>query len=222
MSTPAQGPDLGAREPIGGESTPPSSADPLASAALADLRSRVADAAKAVIDARGLAGPAVRSLGALAPGIARSVLRNRQQVLESALRMPFEPSTALPTLIANGLDGIGERLVRVTIGLADDAAVREDLARLSEAGPLGGLGSVVPVAMLDRLVGLLGVPDARMRVGVVMAQLVGLAAARAVIRVDPISTAHPDVLVTWFAPSIQRLLDPTVPVPGAPEPRVGT
>jgi hypothetical protein len=184
-------------------------------APFADLSARVADAARAVFDARGLAGPAVRSIGALAPGVARSVLRNRQQVFASALRVPFDPGVAMPTLIAHGLDGLGERLVRLTVDLADDPAVRDDLARLSDAGLGSQLTQLVPLALLDRLVGILGVPDARARVGVAIAQLVGLAAARAVLRVDPISTAHPDVVVAWFAPGIQRLLDPTMPFPTA-------
>ena len=202
----AEGPSDG-RPPVDGLSTAPA-------AALADLSARVGEAARAVFDARGLAGPAVRSLGSLAPGVARSVIRNRQQVLASALRVPFDPGSAMPMLIANGLDGVGERLVRVTVSLADDPSVRQDVSRLTEGGPLGGLAQVVPMGLLDRLVGVLGVPDARARVGVAMAQLVGLAAARAVLRIDPISVADPDDVVAWFAPGIQRLLDPTVPFPG--------
>lgn len=182
-------------------------------APFADLSARVAEAARAVFDARALAGPAVRSIGALAPGVARSVLRHRQQVFASALRVPFDPGAAMPTLIAHGVDGLGERLVRLTMDLADDPAVRDDLARLSDAGLGSQLTQLVPIALLDRLVGILGVPDARARVGVAIAQLVGLAAARAVLRVDPISTAHPDVVVAWFAPGIQRLLDPTMAFP---------
>ena len=170
--------------------------------------------------ARGLAGPAVRSLGALAPGVALSVLRNRQQVLASALRMPFDPAAAVPELIAHGLDGIGERVVRLTIALADDARVRADLARVTDRDPWSGLVQLVPAPLVDRLVLVLGVPDARIRVGVAMSQLIGLAAARAVLRVDPISVADPDVLVAWFAPGIQRLLDPTTSFPtgtGSPD-----
>ena len=187
------------------------------SAALADLSARLADAARAVFDARGLAGPAVRSIGVLAPGVAQSMLRNRQQVVASALRVPFDPAAAMPALIANGLDGLGERLVRITVTLADDPSVRDDVSRLTGGGLGSQLSQLVPVGFLDRLVGILGVPDARARVSVVIAQLLGLAATRAVLRVDPISTADPDTVVSWFAPGIQRLLDPTVPfVAGQP------
>jgi len=201
---------------------PPAAGDPgtPGPVTLADLTARVGEAARAVFEARGLAGPAVRSLGALAPGVALSVLRNRQQVLASALRMPFDPAAAVPELIAHGLDGIGERVVRLTIALADDARVRADLARVTDRDPWSGLVQLVPAPLVDRLVLVLGVPDARIRVGVVMSQLIGLAAARAVLRVDPISVADPDVLVAWFAPGIQRLLDPTTSFPtgtGSPD-----
>lgn len=158
-----------------------------------------------------LAGTTARSLASAAPEIARGLVRNRQQLLSSALRLPWDPATAVPALIAPTLDGLGARLVRLTLALVDDPQTQQDLAGLTRLSGARALGQLVPIAVLDRIVGLVGVPDARLRVSLVAAQLIGLAAARTVVKVEPLASMPAEEIVAIMGPMLQRLLDPTSP-----------
>jgi len=161
-----------------------------------------------------VAGSTARSLASAAPGIARGLVRNRQQLLNSALRLPRDPAGAMPALLAPTLDGLGERLVRLTLELVDDPQTQQDLAGLTRLSGARSLSQLVPVQMLDRIVSLLGVPDARLRVSLVAAQLAGLAAARTVLKVEPLASMPAEQVVLVVGPMIQRLLDPTSPTVG--------
>lgn len=158
-----------------------------------------------------LAGTTARSLASAAPDIARGLVRNRQQLLNSALRLPWEPAAAVPALIAPTLDGLGARLVRLTLALVDDPQTQQDLVGLSRLAGARALGQLVPIQVLDRIVGLLGVPDARLRVGLVASQLLGLAAARTVVKIEPLASMPAEEIVEVMGPMLQRLLDPTSP-----------
>jgi len=158
-----------------------------------------------------LAGTTARSLAAAAPEIARGLMRNRQQLLNSAMRLPWDPAAAVPALIAPTLDGLGARLVRLTLDLVDDPQTQQDLAGLTRLSGARALGQLVPISVLDRVVGLLGVPDARLRVSLVASQLLGLAAARTVVRIEPLASMPAEEIVGIMGPMLQRLLDPTSP-----------
>jgi len=158
-----------------------------------------------------LAGTTARSLAAAAPEIARGLMRNRQQLLNSAMRLPRDPAAAVPALIAPTLDGLGARLVRLTLALVDDPQTQQDLAGLTRLSGARALGQLVPISVLDRVVGLLGVPDARLRVSLVASQLLGLAAARTVVKIEPLASMPAEEIVGIMGPMLQRLLDPTSP-----------
>ena len=55
-------------------------------------------------------------------------------------------------------------------------------------------------------------PQPRLRVALVASQLMGLAMARFIIRMEPIASADPETLIAAYAPTIQRYL--TGPLPG--------
>ena len=168
-------------------------------------------------DPRRLAATTTRSVLATAgllPGIAASLVRNRGAWLSALGQLPTDPTGAVPRLIAPGLDGLGERLVRATLSLADDDEVRADLTALAQAG-VAPLGQVQPVldalqaSLLDPIAALMGLPDARLRMAMVSAVLGGLIGSRNVLRVEPLASASVDQVVALLAPTVQRLLDPT-------------
>ena len=63
-----------------------------------------------------------------------------------------------------------------------------------------------------RLAETLGVSQPRVRAALVGAELVGLAVARYMVRLEPIASANVESIVAWYAPNIQRYL--TEPLPG--------
>ncbi len=188
-----------------------------------DLTSSILGAARLVLGARGYANTTIKTVAAaagVAPGVVRSLYSNKEQLLAAALRVPFDPAGSIPKLIAPGLDGMGERLVRLTLQLSSDEQVRKDATNLMQSArtstsidQLRGLTEFLQATLLDRLVEAMGVPDARMRGALITAYLAGVAATRSMLNIEPLASATDEVIVALVAPTIQRLLDPTQPLP---------
>lgn len=199
-----------------------------------DAAGAVLQAARLAFASRGYAGTTVKSVAAaagVAPGVVTSLYRNRERLVAAALRLPFEPSAAVPELVAPGLDGLGDRLVRMTLALMGDEQVRADLGRLvgSDAGAMTSarafragmpgenasldqlrfVSEYLASTVIDRALRAVGVPDARMRAAVVSSYLMGIATSRYLLRVEPLASATDDEVVAMVGPSLQALLDPT-------------
>jgi AcrR family transcriptional regulator len=201
-----------------------------------DAASAVLAAARVAFASRGYASTTMKGVAAaagVAPGVVKSLYVNKERLLAAAMRLPFDPAEAVPEMIAPGLDGMGERLVRMTLRLMGDADVRADLTRLlgsdtgrsasgaaarvamsPDAGPaalsqLRFMAEYLQVAVIDRVVSAAGVPDARLRVTLISSYLVGIATTRYLLRVEPIASVSDDDIVALVAPTIQALLDPT-------------
>ena len=185
-----------------------------------DVRAAVIDAAKVAFRARGYVGTTVKGVAAaagVAPEVVRSYYDNKDALFAAAMRLPFNPASAVPALLAPGLDGMGERLVRGTLEVLGDEDAREDLLALFTAGrsasrAAGSLTDFLEHSVIDKVVGSLGVPDARMRVALVSSYLVGIAVTRYVLRTEPLASASDEQVVRLVAPTIQGLLDPSKPL----------
>ena len=186
-----------------------------------EVRDAVLDAARAAFHTRGYAKTSVKGVAAMA-GVAPSVVSkyytNKEAMFAAAMRLPFDPSHAIPELIAPGLDGMGERLVRATFEVFGDEEVREDILALFQAGASAGkaaatLREFIEESIVDRLAGVVGIPDARMRASLISAHLVGLGTTRYLVRLEPLASAPEEQVLRIYSPLIQDLLDPTKPVP---------
>jgi len=188
-----------------------------------DVRAAVIDAAKVAFRVRGYMGTTVRGVAAaagVAPEVVRSYYDNKDALFAAAMRLPFNPASAVPALLAPGLDGMGERLVRGTLEVLGDDDAREDLLALFTAGrsasrAAGSLTDFLEHSVIDTVVGSLGVPDARMRVALVSSYLVGIAVTRYVLRTEPLASTSDEQVVRLVAPTIQGLLDPSKPLSGS-------
>ena len=188
-----------------------------------EVRDAVLDAARAAFHTLGYARTSVKGVAAMA-GVAPSVVakyyENKEAMFAAAMRLPFDPSHAIPELIAPGLDGMGERLVRATFEIFRDDETREDLMALFEAGSSAGraaatLREFLEESVVDRLAGVVGIPDARMRASLISAHLVGLGTVRYIVRLEPLASAPEEQIIRIYAPLVQDLLDPTKPLPKA-------
>lgn len=186
-----------------------------------DVRDAVLDAARAAFHTKGYAKTTVKGVAAMA-GVAPSVVSkyyaNKEAMFAAAMRLPFDPSRAVPELIAPGLDGMGERLVQATFEIFGDEETREDLVALFQAGASAGRAAAtvrefIEESVVDRLVGAVGIPDARMRAALISSHLVGLGTIRYIVRLEPLATAPEEQVLRIYAPLIQDLLDPTKPLP---------
>lgn len=188
-----------------------------------DITRQVLDAARAAYARRGYLNTTLKGVAAaagVAPDVVRRYYDNREALFAAAMRLPFDPATSLAQLLAPGVDGLGERMVRVTLRMLDDPETREQLLAMVRDGAgatraTAALREFVEAELVDRAVSVLGVPDARMRVTLATSYLLGIATTRYVLQVEPIASASEDEVVRLVAPAVQAALTtPTAPRPG--------
>jgi hypothetical protein len=161
---------------------------------------------------------ALRSLSiaaGVAPDVAKSIVTNRDQLLRALLQFPLNPNGALPGVIGSAIDGLGERIVRLTLAIFGDDTIRSGVQGAAMNVKVDGAADVLrPLQSLiiEPVVAATGVPDAGMRAALIAAHLSGLIGVRYGARVEPLASASEDDIVAWYAPIIQQLLDPTIPL----------
>ena len=187
-----------------------------------DPRGPILDAARLAFASRGYASTTVKSVAVaagVAPAVVRSLFDNKEQLFAAAMQLPVNPGQAIPALFAQGLDGMGERIVRLALTMMSEDRVRSDVSGVVQASPrieksARTVAEFMHLSLVDSLVTAIGVPDARMRVSLISSHLAGLAATRYVIRLEPLASASDDEIVRIYGPLIQDLLYPTCPLTG--------
>ena len=152
--------------------------------------------------------------------VALRYYRNREALFAAAMRLPVDPVSAIPALMAPGIEGMGERLVRFTLDTLRDPAARDDLISLARTGvsagqAVTGLQEFIEIGVVDRVAGMIGVPDARMRSALITSYLMGVATMRYGVRLEPLASASDEEVIRMVAPVIQDLLDPRRPIAGS-------
>ena len=164
---------------------------------------------------------AIAGTAGVDPALVHHYFGSKDKLFAAAVQLPVSPSEFVPRLLAGGVDGLGERLARQLlelwgpdesgsapgmVGLIRSAATHEGSARL--------VREFIAREILQRIAEALDVPQPRLRAALVGSQLVGLAMARFVIRVEPIASADPEALVACYAPLLQHLLTDPLPCGG--------
>ncbi len=188
-----------------------------------DPRDALLAVAREIIAKRGYVGLSVRTASAAAgvtEDVARRYYRNRDSLFAAAMRLPVDPVSAIPALMAPGIEGMGERLVRFTLDTLRDPEARDDLMSLARTGvsagqAVTGLQEFIEIGVVDRVAGMIGVPDARMRSALITSYLLGVATMRYGVRLEPLASASDEEVIRMVAPVIQDLLDPRRPIPGS-------
>ena len=179
-----------------------------------DVKRLVADAARAVYDRQGYLDITVKGVAAaagMAPDMVRRYYNSREDLFAAALRLPFEPASAITRLLAPGVEGLAERLVRTTLHMLSEPETREQIALMvrdgvSAAKVAASLREFLESLIIDRVAAVLGVPDARMRVTLATSYVVGVATTRYVLRMEPLASASEDEVVRLVVPAVQTAL----------------
>lgn len=188
-----------------------------------ETREAILAVAREMIEKRGYLGLSMRTVAAAAgvtPDVARRYYENRDALFAAAMRLPVDPSSAIPTLVAPGIEGMGERLVRFMLDTLRDPEARAEIVSLARSGAnaghaLAGLQDFLERSVVDRIAGMIGVPDARMRAALISSYLLGIAMTRYGVRLEPLSSASEEEVIRMVAPVIQDLLDPRKPIAGS-------
>ena len=195
-----------------------------------DPRDALLAVAREIVAKRGYMGLSIRTASAAAgvtEDVALRYYRNRESLFAAAMRLPVDPVSAIPALMAPGIEGMGERLVRFTLDTLRDPAARDDLISLARTGvsagqAVTGLQDFIETGVVDRVAGMIGVPDARMRSALITSYLMGVATMRYGVRLEPLASASDEEVIRMVAPVIQDLLDPRRPIPGSARARART
>ena len=179
-----------------------------------DTRERIAEAARRLFAERGFDRTSIRAVAAEAgvdPALVHHYFGTKQRLFLEAVDFPIDAVRSLELLSVDDVDGVGERLVRFALQLWDDPVV---LPRL-----LGVLRSAVTDAEAARMLAVLftrqgpvqlvrglGSDQPDLRAELVGTQLVGLAVARHVLRVEPLASADHETIVAAVGPTMQRYL----------------
>jgi AcrR family transcriptional regulator len=182
-------------------------------AAGADTRGAVLEAARARFAAHGYDGTKLRDIAADADvdvALVSYHFGSKDQLFAAAMALDVNPARLVEELTRDGVDGLGERLLRRLLelldgdrgtpflGLVRSAATNEQAATL--------LREFVEREVLVRLAGAIESPEPELRAALTGSQVIGVVMARYVVRIGPIAGADRDVLVAAIGPTLQRYL----------------
>src|ERR1700761_3305932 len=178
-------------------------------------RQRILDAARERFMRHGYQGATVRAIAADA-GVDVAMVYyffdNKEGLFTaSALTGPEHPLHQLATLLDEGSDDVGPRLVRRFLEHWEEGGVFEPFLALWRSAAIQPQARKVlhdslagPIA--KRVAAEFGVADAELRVELVASHLAGLAFARSQLKIEPIASTSIADLVAWLGPTVQRYL----------------
>ncbi len=153
------------------------------------------------------------------PALVHHYYGSKADLFAAALDLPLRPQAVFDDVLAGGSAQLGERLVRrfldawsadaagmggMIVGLLRSATTHEDSARM--------VREFLAHEVLGPIAETLDLPQPQLRAALVASQVIGLALARFVIRVEPVASADRETLVACYGPTLQRYL--TGPLPG--------
>ncbi|MDX2544798.1 TetR family transcriptional regulator [Streptomyces sp. WI04-05B] len=175
-------------------------------------RDRILAAAREEFAERGYEKTSVRGIAKAAEvdsALVHHYFGTKEQVFEASVEGAVGPLLNAPGALAEGpLDSVGERLARFFFGVWENPATRKALLAIVRSAvnnevAAGAFRRLVSAQLLRRVAGQLDLPDAELRAELAAAQLVGIAMLRYVIKVEPLASADPELIIERVAPVIQ-------------------
>jgi AcrR family transcriptional regulator len=181
--------------------------------AVADTRGAVLAAARARFAEHGYDGTKLRDVAADADvdvALVSYHFGSKDGLFAAAMALDVNPARLVEELTRDGVDGLGERLVRRMLALLDaeggaafvalvrSAATHESAAAL--------LREFVQREVLGRLAAAIDAPEPELRAALAGSQVVGMVMARYIVGVQPVAGADPETLVAAIGPTLQRYL----------------
>jgi AcrR family transcriptional regulator len=180
-----------------------------------DTRGAILRAARTAFAERGYHAATVRSIAASAgvdPALVHHFFGTKEGVFVAAMDLPFDPATLIPRLTADGIDGLGERLVRMYLEIWNDPQRREPFLALLRSASSGEDGArmfreFLADSVLTRVASALDLQRGSLGLAAVASQVVGLVVMRYVVRLEPLASASDEEIVALYAPTFQRYVD---------------
>jgi AcrR family transcriptional regulator len=180
-----------------------------------DTRKMLLETARRLFAETGYDKTSVRDIAAAAgvdPALIRHYFGSKAALFRATMQWPFEPAKAAANIADGGLTGVGERLTEVFFAAWEQpqsrapllatlrgAATHEDSAAL--------VRQFIKGQLYPQIVKALPGPDAELRLDLAMAQLLGIAFLRHILKVNPIASEPVDQLTARVVPTINAHLN---------------
>ncbi|MGW3961556.1 TetR/AcrR family transcriptional regulator [Amycolatopsis sp. NPDC005003] len=179
----------------------------------AESKERILRTARELFGRHGYRGTTVRAIATAAgvdPAMVFYFFDTKQGLFSAAIDMPGSVPPAIASIFTGDLATLGERIVRTLVENLDRSD-RTPLVMLTRSAPTDAqsealLREFIDREITDRLAALLGTPDAVQRASMVNVQILGLAVARYIVRIEPIASSPVDELAATFGPLVQHCL----------------
>lgn len=180
-----------------------------------DTRALILKAAKDEFASKGFDRATLRSIAAAAgvdAALVHHYFGSKDDLLLAALKVPFDPRQVLPELTGLGVEGLGLRIAERFVSIWDTEEQRLPLVALIRTSVSSEEASAVlrdglVRMILEPITAEIGAPGALLRAQFVASQLLGLAVARYVLRLEPLASAPAEVVVAVIGATLQRYVD---------------
>ncbi|MBB4910262.1 TetR/AcrR family transcriptional regulator [Actinophytocola algeriensis] len=177
-------------------------------------RDDILAAARNQFGQHGYNGATIRGIATEAgvnPALVHHFFRSKEQVFVAALNLPMTPSTIADAILRGPREQIGERVIRLFLGLwSAPESGQTFLALVRSVSSNEHIASLMRQFLEHTVVGpvsaALDLPP--LRITGAAAQGIGLAMARYVIKVEPLASATDDEVVELVAPVLQHYFTP--------------
>ncbi len=178
-----------------------------------ETREEILSAARRLFGERGYDGTTIRAMAAEAgvnPALVHHFFGTKEQVFVAALDFPFNPAEAFQRIMPGPRHEFGQRVVHYFLTVWNNPQTREPLLALIRSATTNEQAATtfrqfVGATLLGRVADALRIP--RLELNAAMAQMVGVALLRYVIKIEPLASASDDEIVQLVAPIIQRYID---------------
>jgi AcrR family transcriptional regulator len=184
-----------------------------------DRRGDILAAARAEFGERGFDATTIRGVARAAgvdPRLVHHYFDGKDALFVAAFELPARPQQLLEAVLGPDAGPIGPRLVRLFLTVWDSDEGRQRIVALVSAASASEAGArmlreFLAREVFARIVARLGSEDPELRAALAASQMMGLAVARYVVRLEPLASADPDLVVALLGPTIQHYL--TGPLP---------
>jgi len=178
-------------------------------------RAAILVAARESFGSTGFSGTTIRGVARAAgvdPALVHHFFGNKQGLFSAAMELPYDPSRVVADLLADGTEGLGERVVRTFLAIWDGTPGQGPMLALlrsavTDEQAADSLRAFLSRALLAPLAQATGRDRPELRANLVASQMIGLAVVRYVVRLEPLASAEPDDLARALGPTLDRYLN---------------
>lgn len=177
-------------------------------------REAILAAARESFGSAGYRGTTIRGVARIAgvdPALVHHFFGTKDGLFGAAVALTFDPAVVVADLLDGGTDRLGERVVRTFLAVWDGTPGQGPMLALlrsavTDEQAASSLRAFLSHVLFMPLAQAAGADRPELRAALVGSQMVGLAVARYVVRLDPVASAGPDDLAAAVGPTLDRYL----------------